>query len=280
MTNQILHIPENRQSVVQHFLELLDIMDELRLKCPWDQKQSIQSLRHLTIEETFELSDSILENDTPNIMIELGDILLHIVFYSKIASETADFDLSMVIKSLNEKLIRRHPHIYGNTHVENEEDVKKNWEQIKLKEKGGNSSTLSGVPKGLPALIKAFRIQEKASGVGFDWENSEQVWDKVEEEIEELHVEIKELGSSNDNFENIENEYGDVIFALVNYARLIKVNPENALERTNKKFISRFNFMENQINQIGKKMNEMTLEEMDYFWNMAKKLEQKKNSQE
>ncbi len=250
------------------FDRLLTIMDELRNECPWDKKQTIESIRHLTIEETFELSDAILNNDLEEIKKELGDILLHIVFYSKIASETNQFSITEVIHSLCDKLVERHPHIYGNVIAEDEEAVKLNWEQIKQKEKGRKEGVMSGVPSSMPPLLKALRIQEKARGVGFDWENSSQVWDKVTEELGELQEAI----SNKDEVET-EKEFGDVIFALVNYARFIKVNPEDALEKTNRKFISRFSFMENEIKKQGKIMKELTLDEMDEYWNQAKLLE-------
>lgn len=248
------------------FERLLIIMDELREKCPWDKKQTIESLRHLTIEETYELADAILDNDLPNIKKELGDVLLHIVFYARIASETKEFDIADVINSLCEKLISRHPHIYGNVKVENEQDVKENWEKLKLKE--GNKSVLGGVPKSLPSLIKASRIQEKARAVGFDWDKPEQVWEKVQEEISELKHEI----DSNASKEKIEGEFGDVLFSLINYARFVDINAEDALERTNKKFIKRFQYLETEAAKIGKPLSEMTLAEMDVYWNKAKEL--------
>ncbi|MDD3667743.1 MAG: nucleoside triphosphate pyrophosphohydrolase [Bacteroidales bacterium] len=254
---------ERNKQAIESFERLLDIMDELREKCPWDRKQTFETLRHLTIEETYELADAIIENDTDEIKKEVGDLLLHIVFYAKIGSEENAFDIKTVIDSLNEKLIRRHPHIYGDEKVENSEQVKENWEQIKLKE--GIKSTLSGVPKTLPALVKAYRIQDKARGVGFDWDNSQQVWEKVEEEIEELKEEVR-----NNNKEKIEQEFGDTLFALINYARFIDVNPETALERTNKKFINRFQFIEEKALLQGRSLKDMTLEEMDKIWNEAK----------
>ena len=249
---------------LEAFERLLNIIDELRLKCPWDKKQTIQSLRHLTIEETYELTDAILENDMDKIKKELGDVLLHLVFYARIASETGSFDIGDVINSLCEKLIHRHPHIYGDVKVDNEEQVKENWEKLKLKE--GNTSVLAGVPLSLPSLVKASRIQEKARAVGFDWENPEQVMDKVEEEIRELKHEINQK----ENQEKIEGEFGDVLFSLINYARFIGVNPEDALEKTNKKFIKRFQYLESQALKMGKKLSEMTLAEMDVYWNEAK----------
>jgi XTP/dITP diphosphohydrolase len=238
-------------------------MDDLREKCPWDQKQTIESLRHLTIEETYELADAILENDLPEIKKELGDILLHIIFYAKIASEKKAFDIGDVANAISEKLIHRHPHIYGNVTVENEEDVKRNWEQLKLKE--GKKSVLEGVPKSLPAVVKAGRIQEKVAGIGFDWEKPEQVWEKVQEELSELNEEIKA-----GNKENIEKEFGDVLFSMINYARFIDVNPENALEKTNKKFMNRFQYLERESKKEGRKLSEMSLTEMDAYWEKSK----------
>jgi XTP/dITP diphosphohydrolase len=253
----------SEQSVA--FERLLNIMNELREKCPWDRKQTMESLRHLTLEEVYELSDSILESDLNEIKKELGDILLHIVFYSKIASEKKAFDITGVINSLCEKLISRHPHVYGDVKVADEEEVKANWEQLKLKE--GNESALSGVPVSLPALVKAMRIQEKARGIGFDWENQNQVWEKVKEEITEFEQEI-----CSGNPEKIRNEFGDLLFSLVNFARFIDIDPEEALERTNKKFIRRFQYLENAVRREGKNLRGMTLEEMDVYWNEAKKL--------
>jgi len=255
----------NRQKQMEAFGRLLDIMDDLRAKCPWDQKQTFESLRHLTIEETYELGDAILDGNKNEIKKELGDLLLHIVFYAKIGSETNDFDIADVAHEVCEKLIHRHPHIYGDVQVENEEDVKKNWEQLKLKE--GKKSVLEGVPKSLPALVKASRIQDKVKAVGFDWEEPEQVWEKVQEEIQELAIEIQ-----NKNQDKIESEFGDVLFSLINYARFLKINPEDALERTNKKFIHRFKYLEEKSNEIGKPLSEMTLAEMDVYWEEAKKI--------
>ena len=248
------------------FARLLRIMDELREKCPWDRKQTMETLRHLTIEEVYELSDSIIEKDIPEIRKELGDILLHIVFYAKIASEKKQFDIADVIDSLCEKLIHRHPHIYGDVKVENDEEVSRNWEKLKLKE--GKTSVLEGVPVSLPALVKSMRIQEKARAAGFDWEEPEQVWEKVEEELKELHREV-ELGID----EKKEEEFGDVLFAMINYARFIGVNPEDALERTNRKFIRRFQYLESAALRDGKKLGEMSLAEMDVYWDEAKKME-------
>lgn len=251
------------------FERILVIMDELREQCPWDKKQTMESLRHLTIEETYELADAILEGDMPEIKKELGDLLLHIVFYAKIASETNEFDIADVIHSLCEKLIVRHPHIYGDVKVQNEQQVKENWEKIKLKE--GKTSVLEGVPKSLPALIKATRIQDKARGVGFDWDNREQVWEKVNEELGELK---NEVDSGADQSE-IEQEFGDVLFSIINYARFIGVDPEMALERTNKKFIRRFQYLESETKSKGLSLDKMTLEEMDVYWKEAKKLDGK-----
>lgn len=244
---------------------LLNIMDELRAQCPWDKKQTMESLRHLTIEETYELGDAILENDLEEVKKELGDLLLHIVFYAKIGSETKDFDIADVANGICEKLINRHPHIYGDVKVENEEEVKQNWENIKLKE--GKKSVLEGVPDSLPSMVKANRIQEKVAGVGFDWEHPEQVFEKVKEELSELQVEIK-----HGNPDRLESEFGDVLFSMINYARFLNINPENALERTNKKFIKRFQYLEEKAKQAGKSLKDMTLAEMDVFWEEAKKV--------
>ena len=240
-------------------------MDELREQCPWDKKQTMESLRHLTIEEVYELGDAILDNDLDEVKKELGDVLLHIVFYSKIGSETKAFDIADVCHSICDKLVDRHPHIYGDVEVKDEEEVKRNWEQLKLKE--GKKSVLEGVPKSLPSMVKANRIQDKVAGVGFDWEKPEQVFEKVEEELAELKEEI-ELG----NTDRIESEFGDVLFSMVNYARFLKVNPENALERTNKKFIKRFQYLEEKSLELNKPLKDMTLFEMDVFWEQAKKL--------
>jgi XTP/dITP diphosphohydrolase len=253
---------------LQAFERLLTIMDELREKCPWDQKQTMQSLRHLTIEEVYELSDAILDGDLNEVKKELGDLMLHIAFYAKIGSETNDFNITDVLNGIAEKLIARHPHIYGDVIVENEEDVKRNWEQLKLKE--GNKSVLGGVPSSLPALIKASRIQEKAKGVGFDWEDKSQVWEKVEEELGEFKAEYNDKMPSEIDMDKAEAEFGDLLFSLVNYARFIKINPEDALEKTNKKFIHRFKYLENKALEMGKPLKDMTLAEMDVFWNEAK----------
>jgi XTP/dITP diphosphohydrolase len=253
---------------LQAFERLLTIMDELRAQCPWDQKQTMESLRHLTIEEVYELSDAILEKDPDEIRKELGDIMLHMVFYSKIASEKNHFTITEVLNGICDKLISRHPHIYGDVKVENEEDVKRNWEQLKLKE--GNKSVLEGVPVSLPALVKASRIQEKARGVGFDWEEKEQVWEKVEEEMREFRDEFNAVENKIIDKEKAENEFGDLLFSLINYARFININPEDALEKTNKKFIKRFQYLENKAKENGKQLKDMSLEEMDVFWNEAK----------
>jgi len=254
---------------LQAFERLLNIMDELREKCPWDQKQTMQTLRHLTIEEVYELSDAILDGDLNEVKKELGDLMLHIAFYAKIGSETKDFNITDVLNGIAEKLISRHPHIYGDVIVENEEDVKRNWEQLILKE--GNKSVLGGVPSSLPALIKASRIQEKAKGVGFDWEDKSQVWEKVEEELGEFKAEYNDKMPSEIDMDKAEGEFGDLLFSLVNYARFIKINPEDALEKTNKKFIHRFKYLENKALEMGKPLKDMTLAEMDVFWNEAKK---------
>lgn len=255
-----------RQEQLQAFDRLLTIMDELREQCPWDKKQTMESLRHLTIEEVYELGDAILDNDLEEVKKELGDVLLHIVFYSRIGSETNSFDIADVCHSICDKLIERHPHIYSDVKVENEEDVKRNWEQIKLKEKS-KTSVLQGVPKSLPAMVKANRIQDKVAGVGFDWEHPEQVYEKVEEELNELKIEV-----ANGNTDKMESELGDVLFSIINYARFLKINPENALERTNKKFIKRFQYLEAKSREINKSLSKMTLSEMDVFWEEAKKV--------
>lgn len=244
---------------------LLTIMNELREQCPWDRKQTLQSLRHLTIEETYELGDAILDNDLEEVKKELGDLLLHIVFYAKIGSETNDFDIADVANGICEKLISRHPHIYGDVDVENEEDVKRNWENLKLKE--GKKSVLEGVPRSLPALVKASRIQDKVAGVGFDWEEPHQVFEKLQEELAELQEEVEARDQ-----EKIEAEFGDVMFSMINYARFLKVDAESALERTNKKFIKRFQYLEQKAKENNKALQDMTLREMDVFWEEAKKL--------
>lgn len=255
----------SREAKLQAFDRLLTIMNELREQCPWDKKQTMESLRHLTIEETYELGDAILDNDLQEVKKELGDLLLHIVFYARIGSETKDFDIADVINDICEKLISRHPHIYGDIEVADEEEVKQNWENLKLKE--GKKSVLEGVPVSLPALVKANRIQDKVAGVGFDWEAPEQVFAKLKEELEELQHEV-EQGNEN----RIESEFGDVLFSMINYARFLKVDPENALERTNKKFIKRFQYLEAKAKELGKSLKQMTLEEMDVFWEEAKSI--------
>ncbi len=255
----------SRQDQLKAFDRLLTIMDDLREQCPWDKKQTMETLRHLTIEETYELGDAILDKDLEEVKKELGDVLLHIVFYAKIGSETKDFDIADVCNSICDKLIHRHPHIYSDVTVENEEDVKRNWENLKLKE--GKTSVLEGVPKSLPALVKANRIQEKVAGVGFDWEEPNQVWEKVEEELNEFKVEVQ-----SGNQDKMESEFGDVIFSMVNYARFLNINPENALERTNKKFTKRFQYLESKAKSLNKPLKDMTLAEMDIFWEEAKRL--------
>jgi len=255
---------------IQAFARLLEIMDELREKCPWDRVQTFDTLRHLTLEETYELSDSIMEKDVDGIKKELGDLMLHIVFYAKIGSETNAFDIRDVLESIIEKLIRRHPHIYGDVKVKDAGEVRDNWEKIKMTE--GRKSALGGVPHSLPALVKAYRIQEKASGVGFDWDKVSQVWDKVVEELYEFKKEVECAEEDCDKIK-LELEFGDLLFALVNYARFIDINPEDALERTNRKFIRRFQYVEQGAIKSGKALHQMSLEEMDVFWNEAKKAE-------
>ena len=260
-----MHTTEEK---LQEFERLLEIMTELRTKCPWDKEQTFESLRTLTIEETYELADAIIRDDKKEIRKELGDILLHIVFYAEMGSETFDFDIYDVCRGLCEKLIYRHPHIFADVTAENSEAVMQNWETLKLKEKGGNKSVLAGVPNSLPAMIKAHRIQDKARSVGFDWEHSEQVWDKVQEEINEFKVEVAAMDK-----DKMEAEFGDLIFSLINAARLYDINPENALERTNRKFISRFNYLESKTISIGKDLKQMSLAEMDVIWDEAKENE-------
>ncbi|WP_460913744.1 nucleoside triphosphate pyrophosphohydrolase [Spirosoma areae] len=270
---QFHQLPPRRQEQLMAFDRLLTIMDELREQCPWDRKQTLESLRHLTIEETYELSDAILEGDLPEVRNELGDIQLHLVFYAKIASETGTFDMADVLNGICNKLISRHPHVYGDSDgrtviAETEEQVKANWEQLKLKE--GNKSVLGGVPGSLPALVKAMRIQEKARGAGFDWDEKQQVWEKVEEEMQEFKAEFNAEANQTIDHQRAEGEFGDLLFSLVNYARFIDINPETALERTNKKFIKRFQYLEEQARANGKTLTEMTLAEMDVYWNEAK----------
>ncbi|MES2797557.1 MAG: nucleoside triphosphate pyrophosphohydrolase [Bacteroidota bacterium] len=264
------NLPEDRKEKLAAFDRLLTIMDELREQCPWDKKQTLESLRHLTIEETYELSDAIIEGDLPEIKKELGDIMLHLVFYARIASEMKQFHIGDVLNSVCEKLISRHPHIYGDTIAETEEQVKQNWEMLKMKE--GNKSTLSGVPTSLPALVKAMRIQEKARGAGFDWEEKHQVWEKVEEELAEFKSEFNLNTLESIDKQKAEAEFGDLLFSLVNFSRFIDINPETALERTNKKFIQRFQYIEKRAKEVDKSLQQMSLAEMDIFWEEAKKL--------
>ncbi|KAA6322930.1 Nucleoside triphosphate pyrophosphohydrolase [termite gut metagenome] len=260
-----MHTKEEKTAAFGRFIELLD---ELREKCPWDRKQTNETLRPNTIEETYELCDALVREDSKNVCKELGDLLLHIAFYAKIASEKGEFDIKDVCDSLCEKLIFRHPHVFGNVKADTAGEVSENWEQLKLKEKGGNTSVLSGVPSALPSLIKAYRIQDKTRNVGFDWEEKDQVWDKVKEEFDELQVEISQMNQS-----KAEEEFGDLLFSVVNAARLYGINPDNALERTNKKFIRRFNYLEAYTVQEGKSLKEMTLEEMNKIWEKAKQTE-------
>ena len=255
-----------REEQMKAFGRLLDVLDELRVKCPWDRKQTNESLRPNTIEEVYELCDALMKDDKKNICKELGDVLLHVVFYAKIGSETNDFDIKDVCDKLCDKLIFRHPHVFGNVQADTAEKVAENWEQIKMKEKDGNKTVLSGVPEALPSLIKAYRIQDKARNVGFDWEDREDVWKKVKEEITEFEAEVKNMDK-----EKAEAEFGDVMFSLINAARLYKINPDNALERTNQKFTRRFNYVEAHSIKEGKKLTDMSLEEMDALWNEAKK---------
>ena len=256
-------VDQKRTEKLEAFDKLLTLMDELRLNCPWDKKQTFESLRHLSIEEVYELSDAIMDKDLPEIKNELGDVMLHLLFYSKIASETNEFDIKDVLNSVREKMIRRHPHIYGDVEVQNEEDVKKNWEKIKQQE--SEKGTLAGVPKSLPSLVKAIRIQEKARGVGFDWDEKSQVWDKVQEELQEF----KEAPTA----EEREKEFGDLLFSLINYARFENINPAYALELTNKKFIKRFNYLEEKTKEKGETLSSLTLKEMDVYWEEAKEME-------
>lgn len=258
----------SREQKLEAFGKLLDVLDELRVKCPWDAKQTNDSLRPNTIEEVMELSEALLGTDTEAIKKELGDVLLHIIFYSKIADEQNNFDIADVCDALREKLIFRHPHVFGSTHVDGADEVSQNWEQIKLKEKGGNKTVLAGVPASLPSMIKACRIQEKAANVGFDWEKREDVWHKVREELDEVEAEMR-----NANVENEEKEFGDLLFSIVNAARLYGVNPDTALEKTNRKFISRFNHVEQRARECGQNLKEMSLAIMDKYWNEAKELE-------
>lgn len=257
-----------KQEKIEAFGEMLDVLDTLRKKCPWDAKQTNESLRPNSIEEMLELADALIRDDIQDIKKELGDVLLHVLFYAKIADEQQRFDIADVCDALRKKLIFRHPHVYGTTHIDGTDDVLKNWEELKLKEKDGNKTVLSGVPSTLPALIKAFRIQEKTSNVGFDWDNTDDVWNKVKEEIAEVENELKQ-----GNTQNTEKEFGDLIFSIVNAARHYGINSENALEKTNQKFINRFNYIESKVKEQGKKLKEMTLGEMDELWNEAKQIE-------
>lgn len=259
----------SRKEQLEAFGQLLDIMDELREKCPWDRKQTFESLRIQTIEETYELTEAIIENDMDEVKKELGDILLHVVFYAKMGSEQGKFDIADVINSLCQKLIYRHPHVFGEEKANNAEEVLQNWEQLKLKEKGRKPNVLSGVPKSLPALVKAYRVQDKTHSVGFDWENREQVWEKVDEELQEFKAELLK----NPDSEETKAEFGDLLFSIINAGRLYKINPENALEKTNQKFIRRFNYVENQILESGKTLKDTSLQEIDKLWNDAKKQE-------
>ncbi len=259
-----------KQEKLDAFSRILDILDRLRLECPWDRKQTFQSLRCNTIEETYELADAIIKQDMQNICKELGDVLLHVLFYAKIGSETNDFDIADVCNKLSDKLIFRHPHVFGNVEASTSEQVVQNWEELKLKEKGGNKTILAGVPDALPALIKAHRIQDKARSAGFDWDERSQVWDKVKEEISEFQTEIEHKDE-----DNMEAEFGDLMFSLINAARLYNINPENALERTNKKFIRRFNYIEKKAAEQGTSLKDMTLDEMEQLWCEAKNMERK-----
>lgn len=255
-----------REEQMQAFGRLLDVMDELREKCPWDKKQTYESLRPNTIEEVYELSDALMAKDEPNICKELGDVLLHVVFYAKIGDENNSYDIKEVCDKLCDKLIFRHPHVFGDLQVKSTEEVLQTWEQIKLKEKDGNKSVLSGVPASLPTLIKSYRIQDKARNVGFDWEKRGQVWDKVKEELKEFETELSAMDE-----DKAEAEFGDVLFSLINAARLYKINPDTALERTNQKFIRRFNYLEEHTIKVGKSLQDMSLSEMDEIWDEAKK---------
>ncbi len=261
--------PPIKHTAAESFERLIEVLNTLRIECPWDRKQTMESLRHLTIEELYELTDAILEKDYQEIKKELGDILMHLVFYARIAEEEGKFNIVDVLNSVCDKLINRHPHIYGDIEVKDDDEVKQNWESIKLKE--GNRSVLQGVPQSLPALVKAYRIQDKVRGVGFDWEDKKEVWKKVEEELAEFKAEF-DLDSDLINTERAEQEFGDLLFSLINYGRHLGINPENALEKTNKKFIHRFTYLENKAKEKGLVLKDMTLEEMDVYWNEAKKL--------
>lgn len=262
--------PQSKHTPTEAFERLLTVLNTLRLECPWDRKQTMESLRHLTIEEMYELTDAILENDLDEVKKELGDVMMHLVFYARIADEQNAFNITDVLNAVCDKLISRHPHIYGDIHVENEDQVKQNWEALKLKE--GNRSVLAGVPKGLPALVKAYRIQDKVRGVGFDWEDKKQVWQKVEEELAEFKQEFNIEDSTQIDLDKAEEEFGDLLFSLINYARHAGINPETALERTNKKFIRRFTHLEERAKENNQTLQNMTLDEMDIYWNEAKQL--------
>lgn len=263
-------IPTTASNPSEAFSRLLTVMNTLRIDCPWDRKQTMESLRHLTIEEMYELADAILDQDLDEVKKELGDLMMHLVFYAKIAEEQHAFDITAVLNSVCDKLIHRHPHIYAETRVDNDEDVKANWEQIKLNE--GNRSVLAGVPKTLPALVKAYRIQDKVRGVGFDWDDKTEVWKKVEEELQEFKQEFDLENKDTVDMDKAEQEFGDLLFSLINYARHMGINPENALEKTNKKFIRRFNHLEQRASENDQKLSEMNLAEMDIYWNEAKTL--------
>ena len=272
-TNKPIFImSHSKEQKLEAFGEMLDVLDTLREKCPWDAKQTNESLRPNSVEEMFELADALIRDDIQDIKKELGDVLLHVLFYSKIADEQQRFDIADVCDSLRKKLIFRHPHVYGTTQIEGSDDVLKNWEELKLKEKGGNKTVLSGVPSTLPSLIKAFRVQEKTANVGFDWDSPKDVWNKVKEEIAEVESEI-DKGNTTD----IEKEFGDLLFSIINVARKYGVNPDNALEKTNQKFISRFNYVETKSKEQGKRLKEMTLSEMDVLWDEAKQIEKANN---
>lgn len=277
MLTNVIRIMHTKEEKLKAFGDFLDVLDTLREKCPWDRKQTNESLRPNTIEEVYELCDALIAEDNPNICKELGDVLLHVAFYAKIGEEKGEFDLADVCDKLTRKLIFRHPHIYGNVDAETPDQVAQNWEKIKQKEKDGNKTVLSGVPSALPALIKANRIQEKARNVGFDWEEREQVWEKVKEEIEEVEAEIKAPEGKRD-MQDIEAEFGDLLFAVVNAARLYGVDPENALERTNRKFISRFNYIEKRLKETGRTFGDVNLAEMDKIWEEAKRINSAKNN--
>ncbi|WP_046244864.1 nucleoside triphosphate pyrophosphohydrolase [Hymenobacter terrenus] len=267
-----------RPTQLEAFGRLLDVLDRLRVECPWDKKQTLQTLRHLTIEETYEISDAILRDDLPDLKKELGDVMLHLIFYARIAAEKGVFDIADVLNAQCEKLIYRHPHIYGDAKADDEEAVKRNWEQLKLKEKGNDKGVLGGVPTSLPALVKAMRVQEKARGAGFDWEQPEQVWEKVKEELGEFGDEYSHGNPEQMNAERAADEFGDLLFSLVNFARFAGINPEEALERTNRKFISRFQYLESAATANGQRLADLSLAEMDVYWEQAKRRGSEPNS--